>query len=226
MATATQVLLKDVAGSLSFTVVEGTPSSASVVIYDENGAQAETPAVTTSGTTLSCAIDAGTVDRIADNYRARWTYTAGGVVYRRDQRFAVRAAVAYHTLSVDRFVSAYYPLLRERFPRGVSTFAPMITAAWEEITGLLRGRGLDIDRMIDCGPIEPALAAYAAYKIATNYGFGNDTTSEMQQWAQDRLAEYHRHLDAAIAAFPWYETGDDMVPTGADANLGRIRMSR
>jgi phage-related protein len=140
----------------------------------------------------------------------------------------VKLAIAYHTLSVDRFIASYYPVLKDRYPRGVSSFATLITAAWDEITGLLRGRGLDIDRMIDCAPLEPALAAYAAYKIATNFSFGNDTTSEHQQWAMQRHAEYASHLEAAIARFPWYETGDDLVPGPGEtnANLGRVRFSR
>lgn len=227
MSAAIQVLMRDVTGSLSYEVIEGVPSNASVAIYDENGASAETPAVTITGTTLSCAVASGTVDQVADAYRARWVYTAGGVVYRRDQVFRVRVSVAAHQLSATRLVTEYYPVLRDRYPRGVSSFQTLINVAFTELAGLLRAKGLDIDRMLSFAPAEPALAALAAYKIAANYSLGG-TADPFQEWASARHAEYVKKLDQCIAAWPWYDVGDDLLPGGGEVNapLGTLRLRR
>lgn len=228
MAATAPVLLIDTAATLTWAVVEGTPTSASVVVFDHAGAQAETPTVTVSGTTLSAPILAATLDEASETYRARWTYTAGGTVYKRDQRFAVKKSIAAHALSSDRLVSDYYPILRSRYPSGVSTWQTLINAAFAELANLFRAKGLDIDSARDCSTLEPALAALAAYKIATSYSFGSDASSPMQQWAADRETEYVRKLEQAIASFPWYDADGDLVPNAGetDVGLGRLRLSR
>lgn len=228
MSAAIQVLMLDVGGTITYEVVEGTPTPASVTVYDENGASIETPSVTISGTTLSATVAAGTVDAVADTYRARWQYTVSGVVYRRDQVFRVRASVAAHQLSATRLVTEYYPILTARYPRGVSAFTTLINAAFVELAAVLRAKGLDIDRMLSFAPAEPALAALAAHRIAVNYGFGNDATSAHQQWAADRYAEYVTRLDRAIASWPWYDAGDDLLPGTGEVNapIGILRLRR
>lgn len=229
MSQTAPVFLLDTAATLTFTVVEGTPSVASCIVYDETGTQAETPAVTIADPVLSVPIAAATLDTVAETYRARWTYTAGGTVYKVDQRFAVKKSIARHALSASRLVSAeYFPVLRSRYPSGVTTFQTTINAAFQEIANLFRAKGLDIDAMIDCSTVEPALASLAAYKIASNYSFGNDLTSQHQQWAQERLADYQRLLDEALASFPWYDADGDLVPGAGETsrNLGRVRLSR
>lgn len=229
MSQTSPVFLLDTAATLTFEVVEGAPTATSVVIYDETGTSAETPAVTVSGSTLSASILAATLDAVSETYRARWTYTAGGSVYKVDQRFAVKRAIARHALSATRLVSAeYFPILRSRYPSGVSSFQTTINAAFQEIANLFRAKGLDIDSMRDCSTLEPALAALAAYKIAVNYSFGNDTQSAHQQWADDRMGDYLRLLEQALASFPWYDADGDLMPnTGeTDVGLGRLRLSR
>lgn len=228
MATAVPVILLDTASTLSFTPGEGTPSSTSVAIYDENGTLAESPATTVSGSTISCTVAAGTVDEVGSTYRARWTYTAGGTVYKRDQRFVVRASIAGARLTTSRFVSDYYPLLADRYPRGVSSWQTLIDSAWVEMGFDLSARSIDVNRIIDYAPLERAHAALAAWKIASNYSFGNDVSSVMQAWADSRRADYQTYLTAALANLAWYDGDDDLLPNAGETNvnLSRLRFSR
>lgn len=228
MATAIPVLLLDTAGTLSFTPGEGTPSSTSVAIYDENGTLAESPATSVSGSTISCTVAAGTLDAVASTYRARWTYTVSAVVYKRDQRFVVRSSIAGYRLTTAKFTSDYYPLLADRYPRGVSSWQTLIDGAWVEMGFDLSARSIDVNRIIDYVPLERAHAALAAWKIASNYSFGNDASSPMQAWADQRRADYQTYMTAALANLGWYDAGDDLLPGAGETNvnLSRLRFSR
>jgi len=228
MATAIPTLRLDVSGTLRFSAVEGVPTSATCVLYDDVGVEHSTPAVTVSGAVLSVTVPAGLADAVADTYRARWTYTAGGEVRVRDQRFMVRRSIAYHTLSSERLVGAYYPVLRQRFPVGVSSWAGMIDAAFDELVNALATQSIDAHKVIDLSPMEPALAALAAYKIAVSGSLGSDVTSGVQAWADDRLAEYGERMRAAVRSLAWYDDNGDLVPNGGETklNAGRLRLTR
>ena len=233
MSALVQALLLDVGGTLSFTTIDGTPSSASVSLFDTNGTLlvTGTPTITGTGSTavLSYVVAAGYVDETGDNYRAPWSYTADGVARVRQQTWCVKARIAYHQLTSARLASPeYYPILASRTAPGTSTHDTAIAAAFAEYQAWVRAKGLDPHRVMDTAPVEPIIAALAAHRIALSYGFGSATTNDWQAWAEARLVDAQRLFDKLLQSVGWYDADESLDPDDSEtgANLGVLRITR
>lgn len=216
-------LLRDVGGTLRCEVPEGGPSSATVSIYDENGAitSIDASAATVTGQTLSVSVGAGIVDQVGQ-YRARWIYTADGATRYRDQLFYVARALFDAPCGEESFL-AQYPILRDRMPRKVANATAFLDRAWGEIESRLRAKNLDPFRIVDPGPFEPVQAAYAAAFLAENL---SAAATEADEWGSKAIA-WMRYADAAfdrvLANLDWYDEDQDMLP-GADEQRVRSRV--
>lgn len=224
---ARPALLLDVGGTLSFTAPEsGTLSAATVTVYDENGTitSIDGSAATVAGSTLSVVVGASVVDEVG-RYRARWTYTAGGVVYRRDQLFDVARAILAQTLTAARLVSDYYTMLANRV---ATSHATLLTTAWGEMLDDIERAGSNPHRIIDSRPLERAHAALTASMIAENLQPSAAGASDWIAWSQARRADYVRLLAAALDSVDWYDEGDDLLPASGelDARRGRTILRR
>lgn len=214
------VLLKDVGGSLSFSVPEGSaPSSAFVTVYDHAGAEAIARASVTVGTTLSVSISAGVCDTVADNYRALWEYTVDGTTYRRNQPFDVVRAILYPTITTSAQLARRFP---DILGRNAASEATLIAEAWSDLLDDIRAKGSSPHRIMDPAPLTRAHAALAASYIARSYRpGGQQSPNDWQAWAAERAEEYRSELAAALANVAWYDETDDLIPTDDEVNLSR-----
>lgn len=221
-------LLAGVGGALTYEVIEGAPSAVSVSVYDDEGALAVTATPTISGSTLSYTVGASVCDEVGENFRARWTYTAGGVTYYRDQPFAVKKHVLTHQLSWDRFVREYAPLLKSRVG-SIASPSDMIETSFAELLNLIRSMGRDPHRIMDASPLEPVLAHLVMRRIAEQFSFGSAQGGDAyQQWAEGAAGRAAALLTQAMAAVDWYDEDEDLVPAAGEAqvNLGTVSLSR
>ena len=224
-----QALLLDVGGTLTFDVIEGTPTSPSITLYDRNGTSIGTGTPTISGSRLSYAVSGALCDETSDVYAALWGYTANSVAYKRRTTWAVKARLAFHQLTSARLVSDYYPNLGNRYPAGVSSWDTVIDAAWREYQNWIRSRGLDPHRVMDTAPVEPILAALAASRAAVAYSFGSSQGGDVwQAWADGRRADASRMFTAMLASVGWYDEDESLTPNGGEVstNLGYLAVSR
>lgn len=221
-------LLVDVGGVLTYEVIEGAPSSVSVSVYDEAGTLAVTATPTISGATLSYTVGASVRDAVAENYRARWTYTAGGVTYRRDQPFAVKKHVLTHQLSWDRFVREYAPILKPRMG-SIASPADMIETSFAELLNLIRSIGRDPHRIMDASPLGPVLACIIMRRVAEQLSFGSPQSGDaFQQWAGAMAGRAAGLFTQAMASVDWYDEDEDLLPSADEAgvNVGAVSLSR
>lgn len=233
MSALIQALLLDVGGTLSFTTRQGTPTSPEVKLYDPNGTLlvTATPTITGTGSTavLSYVVAAGYVDDTGDNYRARWSYTAGSVAYVRDMLWSVKARIVDHNLTTAILVSpTYYPALANRYPPGSSSHDTAIEGAFEQYQGWVRARGLDPHRVMDTAAVDNITAALAAHRIAINFGIGSATTNDWQAWAEARLIQAQRLFQEMLQSVGWYDADESLDPDASEthANLGVLRITR
>lgn len=221
-------LRKDADQTLSFAVPEGTPTAATVVIYDSAGAVlVASSTATITASTLSKVIPAASLSTLATNLRAQWSYTVGTATYVRSSTFDVVLSPLYMTLTETLLTTRYATLLRDRFAPGSTSFTAEIALGWDEIHAALRAYGKDPNRVIDPAPLEPAHAYFTASAIATNYGPGGEN-DEWQAWARTMRAEGQRSFDQATSSIAWYDETQDLAPSSGetDARLNRTRITR
>lgn len=215
-----QALLLNVGGTIRQLVPEGIPSSATVIVYRQDGTvAAASAAATTSGRELSVAVSAEVCATEALNYRARWTYTVTGVSYVLDTLFDVARAVIRAPCGQGDFV-AQYPILAKRFPSGMTSHASALSGAWDDILARVRAAGRDPNRIISPEAFRRAHATLAAAITADNLSV------EQQEWGPK--GEHWRRqagemVDQLLASVWWYDSSSDLVPgddeTGADLSL-------
>lgn len=219
IAAQKPALLVDVAGTLVFSPPEGTPTSGTVVIHDENGAVAELSAAgTVVGATLTRSILAATLDTVAPNYRALWTYVVAGVTYIRGQLFDVVAYVVTAPLGEVEFLERY-PLLTTRYPRGQTTFAAQRSQGWERVVQAIELGGLKPNRIMDSTPFVAAQAHFAAAAVFRNLGAGSADTDAWQAMARDADAAGVAEMQARLANLYWYDTDESLTPGGGETNV-------
>ena len=223
-------LLVDVGGTLRFWVPEGTPDSgATVSVFDETGAPTAVAGstATIAGRELSIGVSAGICDYIAENYRARWTYTVAGETYRVDQTFDVSRAIIRAPCDEQGLLDQY-PILTKRYPAGQSSHAPQLDGAWEDILGRIRQIGKLPNRVISSHGFRRAHATLAAALVAENLGVGSATTSEWQALAEMWRQRFDDQIKGALAATDWYDASDDLLPSAAEtrADLTVTRCER
>ena len=212
----------DVGGTLTAQVAEGTLTSATISIYDENGTitSVSGTAATASGTTLSYTVAAGIADAIG-RYRARWSYVVATVTHKRDQLFDVVRAVLRPTLTEARLAADYYGLLKGRTFASGMTHTLALTTAWSELLDLVEMKGSEPNLIIDPRALEPAHAAKAAAILASNFAPG--AQGDWQQWAELRHADADRLLTQALTSLDFYDASDDLAPDASEQDTNRRR---
>lgn len=215
-----QAFLLNVGGTLSYRVRVGTPSAgATCEIFDENAASAGTPAVTITSATLTAAASAGVCDAEAEGYRVRWSFTVSGTAYLVDDVFDVVRTIA--TAPCDQTsLLAQFPLLTQRYPRGLSSHSEALSQAWEEIQQRIRVLGRNPNRIVGTGAFEQAQGTLAAARIAEQLavGDGEEWTQRSLHWR--RMGE--GYLQSALDAPGWYDTNSNLIP-GTDEKRGSLR---
>lgn len=234
------VLLRDTTSTVSFDVPESRagidPSSATVTIYDGAGeptsvvsaAATVTSATPQAQARLTYSVPGNVLTLTGDGWRAVWSYSVEGVVYARNQVFEVRRSRIYQTLTADRFVRSYYPLLRDRTPRGM-TVGDAIEVGWTALLDEVVALGRNPNLIIDPLPLERAHAAFAAAHIAHSLSAGSsDGGATWQQWASQTLADGRDMLRAVLSSVAWYDADEDLKPglNELSEDLGRLTFSR
>lgn len=222
-----QAIAKDVGGTLYFDVPEsGTPSSATIAIYDEGGAATSVTAgvVTVSSSQLSYAVAAGVVDQLGDNWRAVWTYVISGTTYTEDALFAVVKRVSRPTLTDAKLVGYHAALVKGRFVSGQTDHANARAAAWAELCDGLLTRGLSIHRFRDPAFFESLHADLTAARILESLAPGTATTNDWQARAADLRARAYDRLREIKAEPGWYDAAEDLVPNDTQGPLTSPRL--
>jgi len=216
-------LLYGAAGTLIFSPPEGTPTSGTVVIYDENGNVAESSqSGTVVGSTLTRSILAATLDAKAPNYRALWTYVVSAVTYTKQQLFDCVANVITAPLGEVEFLERY-PILSSpgRYPRGQTSFAPQRSQGWERVIQGIELGGLKPNRIMDSTPFVAAQAHFAAAAAFRSLGAGSADTDTWQAMARDAESAGAAEMTARLANIYWYDADESSTPGDGETDLDR-----
>jgi hypothetical protein len=215
----------DGGGVLTLDVPEtGAISSASVSLFDPRGEPTVVvdAAVTVVGSRLTYAV-AGVVVGALGRYRARWSYTIGGVVYTSDRLFEVSRSVARPTLSAARLLSEYAALFAGRLPPAM-TAQQALDTAWRQIGWQVHLAGKSIHRVVDTSQLEPAHALWAASLISANLAPGSATSNDWQARAEALRAEAQALLTQALQSVVWHDEDGDLKPTPPEQNVNTRRI--
>lgn len=220
----------------------GEIAAATVQVYDEDGeiTSIDGDAATVTGRTLSIAIPAELVDE-EGLYRARFTYTLGGVTKVRDRPFLVVPEVATPVLTQKRLTDVYWPRLRPLVKKGDlggMTAPQAIQNAWEWledyvsdfVTSKVRERGTraesrGIHAIIDAGSVlERAHAAMAAHILAENATVGGPDDSPWQAWGDERRTDATDEVERVLNSGAWMNFDDDIDSPGDTVEAGETRI--
>jgi hypothetical protein len=234
------VLLRDTTSQIAFDVPESRagvdPSSATLTIYNSVGEPTSvvgasatvTPATPQAPARLTYSVPGSILSTTGDGWRAVWSYVVDDVAYARNQVFEVRRSRIYQTLTPDRFVRAYYPLLRDRTPRGM-TVSDSIEVGWSALLDEIVALGRNPNLIIDPLPLERAHAAFTAAHIAQSLSAGSsDGGASWQQWAAQTLSDGKEMLRGVLSNVAWYDADEDLKPglSELSEDIGRMTFSR
>jgi hypothetical protein len=215
----------DVGGTLTVDVAEaGAITAATVSLFDVKGDATSIvdAAATVDGSRLSYVV-AGAVVGALGRYRARWTYTIGGVSYTRQQVFEVSRTVARPTLSPARLLSEYAALFTGRLPPTM-TAQQALDSAWRLMGWQVHLAGKSIHRIVDLSQLEPAHAYWAASFISANLAPGSAASNDWQARAAALLADAQATLAQALQSVVWHDADGDLLPGAAEQNVNARRI--
>jgi hypothetical protein len=212
-------MLRNVGGTLAIDATEGSPSAATVEIFNAVGVSVDTPVVTRAAAHLTCTVTAGVCAAIGADLRALWTYTVGTSIYRKNQLFDVVVALIYPTLTTAAQLAKLYPVLEGRDFLGVAKQDDLIAAAWADMLDEIRTMGREPNFLIDGAPLTAAHAAFAAASVARNFRPGAASSDDWQAWAAAAEEKGHKLLTAGMGNWRWYDANENLVPEDEEKNV-------
>lgn len=231
IATASTTIGANVSeGARSYTVASATGISAGDVLLVEEAGRVwhcelkslsgttlypygEVPfALTTSATVkgykLTYALSADETADIAENYRAEWVYTIGGVEYLEDQLWDVVAADDQYQTRHRHLVSMYSWVASQLDTQDKDAHEHLRTA-WElYLVPRLRQKGIHIEKVRNTQRLIPLHCAVAQEVMAYNDFMDNPDLRERWEGAQD---EAQHQLDILSADSGWYDENQDLA---------------